>query len=63
MSESSRNGRLVLSYDTLKPGDVLKVWLQFEVDPNYTGKRRYGIEIDDQTRRLARVRHQLRVWP
>jgi hypothetical protein len=42
---------------------VLKVWLQFEVDPNYRGHRRYGIEVDDQTRRLARIDHDLRVWP
>jgi hypothetical protein len=63
MSESSRDGRPVLSYDTMAPGDVLKVWLQFEVDPNYTGRRRYGIEIDDQTQRLARINHNLRVWP
>jgi hypothetical protein len=63
MSESSRDGRLVLSYDTLAPGDVLKVWLQFEVVPNYRGTRGYGIEIYDQTRRLARVQRELRVWP
>jgi hypothetical protein len=62
-SEASRQGRLVLSYDTLEPGDVLKVWLQFEVDPTYPGKRAYGIEIDDQATRLARVDRDLRVWP
>ena len=53
----------MLSFDTLEPGDVLKVWLQFEVVPNYHGTRSYGIEIDDQTRRLARVHRGLRVWP
>ena len=31
--EESRDGKVVLSYATLEPGDVLKVWLQFEVDP------------------------------
>ena len=31
--EESRDGRLVLSYAALGAGDVLKVWLQFEVNP------------------------------
>src|SRR4051812_32980254 len=38
-SESSRDGRVVLSYGELKPGDRLKVWLQFQVDPTSNGRR------------------------
>jgi hypothetical protein len=63
MSESSRDGRLVLSYDTLEPGDHLRIWLQFEVDPVAAGSRPYGFEIDDQTTRLARIDRDIRVFP
>jgi hypothetical protein len=62
-SETSRDGRVVLSYGGLEPGDVLRVWLQFEVDPTSVGKRPYGIELDDETRPLARVDRTIRVLP
>ncbi len=32
-SETSRDGLVVLSYGELKPGDRLRVWFQFQVDP------------------------------
>src|SRR3954447_11311906 len=49
-SESSRDGRLVLSYGALEPGDVLRVWMQFEVNPTNVGKRSFGLELDDEER-------------
>jgi hypothetical protein len=62
-SESSRDGRVVLSYGALEPGDVLTVWLQFQVIPNVIGTRRQGVELDDAERPLARIDHSLRVLP
>ncbi len=62
-SESSRDGKLVLSYGALEPGDVLRVWLQFEVDPTNVGKRSYTFELDDEDRLLARIPRTLRVLP
>jgi hypothetical protein len=62
-SESSRDGRLVLSYGALEPGDVLRVWLQFEVNPTNVGKRSYGIELDDEDRPLARLPRTIKVLP
>jgi hypothetical protein len=62
-SEISRDGKLVLSYGKLAQGDVLRVWLQFEVDPTNTGKRSYAVELDDETRPLARISRSLRVLP
>ena len=41
---------VVLSYGALEAGDVLRVWLQFEVDPTSVGKRSYTIELDDEDR-------------
>ena len=62
-SESSRDGRLVLSYGSLEPGDVLRLYLQFEVDPTNVGERSYGLELDDAERRLVRIDRTIRVLP
>ena len=62
-SESSRDGKLVLSYGPLRPGDVLRIRLQFEVNPTNVGKRSYALELDDQARPLARIQRTIRVLP
>jgi hypothetical protein len=62
-SETSRDGRVVLSYGELKAGDVLRVWMQFEVDPTNVGTRDYTIELDDADRPLARIPRTIRVLP
>ena len=62
-SESSRDGRLVLSYGALEPGDVLRVHLQFEVNPTNVGVRSYGLELDDAERPLVRLDRSIRVLP
>jgi hypothetical protein len=61
--ESSRNGRLVLAYSTLKPGDHVVLWLQFQVNPTNVGHRSYRLELDDDTRRIARVDRTLTILP
>jgi hypothetical protein len=63
VSEASRDGRVVLSYDTLEAGDRLRVWLQFEVDPTAIGKRPYGLELDDEATPLTRIDRDIRVLP
>jgi hypothetical protein len=62
-SETSRDGLVVLSYGALKAGDVLRVWMQFEVDPTNVGERDYTIELDDEERPLARIPRTIRVLP
>jgi hypothetical protein len=62
-SESSRDGRLVLSYDSLEPGDRLQIWMQFEVDPTSAGKRSLALELDDAQTPLARIDREIRVLP
>jgi hypothetical protein len=56
-SESSRDGRLVLSYD------LLVIWLQFQVDPINVGHRSYDVELDDETTVLARVDRSMTIFP
>jgi hypothetical protein len=62
-SESSRDGRVVLTYDKLSPGDLVKIWFQFEADPTYPGSRSYRVELDDQDRAIATIDRNIRIWP
>src|SRR3954462_8514448 len=63
VGEASRDGRLVLSYDALKPGDLLRIWFQFEVNPTNVGHRSYAIELDDAERAIARLAPDITVLP
>ena len=62
-SELSRDGRVVLTYDKLAPGDDLRIWLQFEVNPTNVGRRSYGIELDDEAARVVRLSPTITVLP
>jgi len=62
-SESSRDGRLVLSYGALGPGDRLRIYMQFEVNPTNVGRRSYGFELDDGQARIARIDRDITVLP
>jgi hypothetical protein len=55
VGEATRDGRVVLSYDALKPGDVLRVWFQFEVNPTNVGRRSYAVELDDAEQPIVRL--------
>ena len=63
VGETTREGRVVLSYDALKPGDVLRVWLEFEVNPTNVGRRSYAVELDDAERPVARVAPTITALP
>ena len=62
-SESSRDGRLVLSYGALGPGDRLRIYMQFEVNPTNVGRRSYGLELNDGQARIARIDRDITVLP
>ncbi len=63
VGEATRDGRVVLSYDALEAGDVLRVWLQFEDTPTNVGRRSYAVELDDAERAVARVAPKITVLP
>jgi hypothetical protein len=62
-SEANRDARVVLSYDELKAGDELVVYLQLQVNPTTIGSQDASVQLDDGTDRLARVEHAIRVLP
>jgi hypothetical protein len=61
--EASRGPQVVLSYDALQPGDELVVYLQLQVNPTTVGEQDTSVQLDDETDRLARVRHVTTVLP
>ncbi len=63
VGEASRGGRVVLSYGALARGDVLRVWLQFEVNPTNVGRRSYALALDDAERPVARLARDITVLP
>jgi hypothetical protein len=63
VGEATRDGRVVLSYDALRAGDVLRVWFQFEVNPTNLGRRSYGVELDDADRPVARLAPSITALP
>jgi hypothetical protein len=62
-SESSRDGRVELSFPEVAAGERLRIWFQFEVNPTNVGRRSFGIELDDATKPLARIDRMLTVLP
>jgi hypothetical protein len=62
-SESSRDGRLVLSYDSLGAGERLTVFAQFQVNPTQPRRRDFSVELDDAEAPLARVHRTLTTLP
>ena len=63
VSEASRDGRVVLSYDRIDAGERLVVWMQFEVNPTNVGHRPYGLELDDAETPVAAVHRWITVFP
>jgi hypothetical protein len=63
ISESSRDGRVVLSYGRLEAGQTLVSSIYFQANPTNVGTRRENVELDDGTRPIATVHRSLTVWP
>jgi hypothetical protein len=62
-NESTENGDVVLSYDSLGAGRTLVVWLYFQVNPTNVGQRREDVALEDGSRVLARVHRSLTIFP
>jgi hypothetical protein len=62
-SESSRDGKLVLSYDKLAAGDKLEVFVDYQDDPTHVGSTDMSLELDDGSTPLVRVPRTLTSFP
>ena len=52
---------VLLSYDQLVPGDVMRIWVQFQVNPTAHGTRDFSLELDDGKTPLTTVHRNLSV--
>jgi hypothetical protein len=62
-SESSRDGKLVLSYDQMFAGDKLEVFVDFQVNPTHVGRTDQALEVDDGEQPLVRLPRSLTTFP
>ncbi len=62
-SEVTRDGKVVFTYDTLAPGDVLRIWTEFQVNPPNVGSRSFSVELDDATEPVVRIDREITVLP
>lgn len=61
--EASRGGRLVLTFDSLQPGESLTLWLEYQANPTHVGTTAQDLELDDRNTVLAAVHRSLTVFP
>ena len=63
LSQSSSNGRPVMSYGPLHAGQKLVVWLDFQVNPINVGTRSFNVQLNDGPKLIASVKRTLTVFP
>lgn len=62
-AETSRNGKPVLTFDSLKAGQKLVFWLFFQVNPTNIGHRSQDVELDNGDTPLLKIRRSITVFP
>lgn len=62
-SESSRDGKLIFSYDRMAAGDKLELWIDYQVNPTHVGKTDTSVEVDDRTTPLVGLSRTLMTFP
>jgi hypothetical protein len=64
LGEDSRQGAITMTYGGLAAGDRLDVFTQWQVNPtSKLGSRHPHVELDDGSRPITRVDHELTVLP
>jgi hypothetical protein len=61
--ELNRNGRIVFDYASVKAGEQLTVWIQYQVNPTTVGSRTQHLELDDGNTPVATIARKLTVLP
>jgi len=61
--ESTRQGKLVFSYDKLQAGDKLEVWVDYQVNPTHVGTTDTSVELDNQSTPLVHLERHLVAFP
>jgi hypothetical protein len=56
-------GNLAFQYDKLDAGEVLRVWIEYQVNPTTVTRRTQVVELDDGPHKLVTLRRKLTVFP
>jgi hypothetical protein len=56
-------GNLAFQYDKLDAGEVLRVWIQYQVNPTTVTRRTQVLELDDGPHKLVTLRRKFTVFP
>jgi hypothetical protein len=56
-------GNVALQYDKLDAGDVLRVWIEYQVNPTTVTRRTQVLELDDGPHKLVTLSRKLTVFP
>jgi hypothetical protein len=62
-AQTSRNGAVVLTFDSLQAGQKLVFWTYFQVNPTNIGRRSQDVELDDGNTPLLRLNRKVTIFP
>lgn len=62
-AQTTRNGDVVLTFDSLKAGQKLVFWTYFQVNPTNIGRRTQDVELDDGNTPLLRLNRKVTIFP
>jgi hypothetical protein len=63
VQQSTRDGKVVLTFGKLAAGERLVVWLYFQANPVNIGEQRENVELDNGAVALAHVSRSVMVFP
>jgi hypothetical protein len=62
-TETTRNGDVVITFDSLPAGQKLVFWTYFQVNPTNIGRRSQDVELDDGNTPLLRMNRKVTIFP
>jgi hypothetical protein len=62
-TQTTRNGDVVLTFDSLRAGQKLIFWAYFQVNPTNIGRRSQNVELDDGNTPLLRLDRKVTIFP
>jgi hypothetical protein len=63
VNEASRGGSVVLELGHVPAGQIVKYWIELQVDPTTVGRRSQDVELDDGPTRILTQHRTLTVYP
>jgi hypothetical protein len=62
-TETTRDGKVVITFDSLSAGHKLVFWIYFQVNPTNIGHRSEDVEFDDGNTRLLHIHRKVTIFP